>query len=159
MAENKKTTRSGKIAKINREIGGQKDSALKDFRKKIDRLDSAKSNINSAKAGTSWPQSSKLAEEASRVEGDIVDINRDHSAMMRMLELERRQKITELGTSYVPAFEGHVRGSYAGLDSEGNHYATYGGKSYKVISLGSTSIPKGTLVQLWFAGNSYYIDW
>lgn len=56
-------------------------------------------------------------------------------------------------------FEGSVAASWVEIDASGLGVVEYKGKKYKSIRLGSTSIPRGTLVQLSYSEGVYFSDW
>ena len=159
MPSDDRETRASAIQAINDRAAAKKQQAKDKARNKKREIQRDKLNLDKERVGATFPKTAEIAKEQIGLEQELIDVNRELASLMRMLELERRQKIADLGTSYVPAFEGIVQAVYRGIDASGNHYASYGGKAYKVISMGATSIRKGTLVQLWFSGNSYYIDW
>lgn len=53
-------------------------------------------------------------------------------------------------------FDGSVAGSWNRLDDGGAGVATYKGREYPVRTIGFTSIPKGTTVELTYAQGTYF---
>ena len=159
MASEERDTRNKLIGQINQQYNEKRLREKSKYQKKRDKAQAKMDVLKDRKIGASLSKKAEIEQAQLDLDSDIFQLNKEEASLMRMLELERRDKIANVGTSYVPAFDGIVQAVYRGLDASGNHYAAYGGKSYKAISMGATSIRKGTLVQLWFSGNSYYIDW
>lgn len=77
----------------------------------------------------------------------------EHQAR-RMLEMERRSEGAEVRGD----FEGSVKASWVRLDQGGAGIALYRGKEYKVRSVGFTSLPKGSIVELSYAKGVYFAN-
>lgn len=157
--DSSKNSRGRKAGDINETARRKKQGEQGKAQRERDRIQREKSQLNADKARARFPQTSDIATDLAALETDLIETNRQESEVVRLLELERRQSIMNLGTTYVPDVDGIVQASYGGMDSNGNHRVNYKGKSYKALALGETSIPKGTFVQLWFSGNSYHITW
>ncbi len=56
-------------------------------------------------------------------------------------------------------FAGSVTGTWIRLDESGAGVVAYNDKEYKTKRIGSSSIPKGTSVELTFAKGIYYSKW
>ena len=70
----------------------------------------------------------------------------------RMLEMERRSEGAEIKGD----FEGSVKGSWLRLDEGGAGVVLYKSREYKVRSIGFTSLPKGSVVELSYAKGVYF---
>ncbi len=70
----------------------------------------------------------------------------------RMLEMERRSEGAEVRGD----FQGSVKAAWVRLDQGGAGIALYKGREYKVKSIGFTSLPKGSVVELSYAKGVYF---
>lgn len=72
--------------------------------------------------------------------------------MRRMDESMRRAE----GAQIKGDFDGSVAASWRRLDDGGAGIAVYKGREYPVRTIGFTSIPKGTTVELTYADGTYF---
>ena len=77
---------------------------------------------------------------------------KDDHMSRRMIEVERRSEGKEIRGD----FEGSVKGSWVRLDSGGAGIVSYKGREYRVRSIGFTSLPKGSIVELSYAKGVYF---
>jgi hypothetical protein len=82
---------------------------------------------------------------------DLVNELKEISATDRIIDLERRQDGFEIKGD----FEGNVTASWVKLDPSGAGIVVYKSKQYYTKTIGFTSLPKGTLVELSFANGTY----
>ena len=76
---------------------------------------------------------------------------KDMAIADRMVELERRQDGFEIKGD----FEGNVTASWVKFDTSGVGIVNYKGKEYRTKTIGFTSLPKDSLVELSFAKGTY----
>lgn len=158
------------MAKENQSGFNQQNKARQDSRRAADAVrqrDSAErkklqeevKGLRGDLSRASGNRSKELSNEINDSQLDIVALNRQTAETIRVVELEKRNKLREIGSAYVPDFEGTVEGQFQYLSSQGIYVVKYRNKTYKTIGLGDTSIKKGTPVQMHFSSNSYYSDW
>ena len=70
----------------------------------------------------------------------------------RMLEVERRSE----GAETRGDFTGSVKAAWVRLDEKGAGIALYKGREYKTRSIGFSSLPKGSVVELSYAKGVYF---
>ena len=70
----------------------------------------------------------------------------------RMLEVERRAD----GAETRGDFDGSVKAAWVRLDEKGAGIALHKGREYKTRSIGFTSLPKGSTVELSYAKGVYF---
>ena len=85
----------------------------------------------------------------------LLALLQDMSAAQRLLDLERLQRLELIEGD----FEGSVTGLWDKLDQSGSGIVLYNSKLYTTKTLGFTSIPKGTPVELTYAKGVYYSKW
>jgi hypothetical protein len=70
----------------------------------------------------------------------------------RMIEMERRSEGAEVRGDFV----GSVKAAWVRLDQGGAGIALYKGREYKTRTVGFSSLPKGSVVELSYAKGVYF---